>query len=166
MHPELQKAATGYIAESEVVRRKLAILAISNSELELSDLAHAPQGKSEPETLLRSAIKGKSPSPQRKISPRVHWNPLPPVPETEDSSSPASGSLQRLRRTISPSFAQSTWKLCYIACVAPLGKWGMLVVLFGLIGVTLATQGTVVFYGAASMIGYRRGCFRNQYIQA
>lgn len=37
------------------------------------------------------------------------------------------------------------------ACMAPLGAWGLAVLLLGLVGVALATQGSVVFYAAATM---------------
>ena len=35
--------------------------------------------------------------------------------------------------------------------MAPLGAWGLAVLLLGLVGVALVTQGSVVFYAAATM---------------
>jgi len=34
--------------------------------------------------------------------------------------------------------------------MAPLGAWGLAVLLLGLVGVALVTQGSVVFYAAAT----------------
>ena len=136
----------------------------SSSEEELSQYGQHidfPQDPSVQEPVcLKSALK-KADSPARRL--HVSFgdvrNVLPNIIEKSEDSSTASSPeharnyVSSPERSVKKKFSQplSIWSLWLNACIAPLGKWGLAVLLVGVVGAVLATPASIAFYAATSM---------------
>lgn len=103
--------------------------------------------------------KADSPARRLHVSFGDVRNVLPNIIEkSEDSSTAPSPEHARNyvsspERSVKKKFSQplSIWSLWLNACIAPLGKWGLAVLLVGVVGAVLATPASIAFYAATSM---------------
>lgn len=130
-------------------------LHVYSSVDELSKIAETAEITARNSILKNSPHRSAWRDQNKNMSPRrsVQFAALPTIhePSIEHDSSPEHSSLQRRFHDV----REPLWLLWFRACKTPLGKWGCVFLLFGLVGVVAATQGTALFYGATttSIIG-------------
>lgn len=123
-------------------QRKIATLLYSSSEEEL--IGYTSLGRSSSETTPRGVLRSNS-SPSKGLKVRFESGSEGGAGSSTlcSSGSPTGGAV--------PCKRSGIYTLWVKACMAPLGAKGLAVLLLGLVGMILATQGGVVFYAAATM---------------
>lgn len=100
-----------------------------------------------PRSVLKTAT-----SPARGLS--VHFKSVSEEPRRKETSPEYSPTYSPSYRRKLPETTRkplSIWALWMKACMAPLGKWGLAVLLLGVAGAILATYASVAFYAASTM---------------